>query len=65
MGFYWNTILSRWGLLELDTTLAAFLKLNAWVGITVVCGWVVCRWWFARRKASTGLVPPEPCLMPD
>ena len=36
----WHRILTRWGLLEYDTTLAAVLKTVGWVGMIAACGWV-------------------------
>ena len=44
----WNTILSRWGLLEYDTRIAATLRVLAWVGIAASCGWVGWRAWRGR-----------------
>jgi hypothetical protein len=46
----WNTILSRWGLLQYDTTISAGLRVVAWVGIAVSCGWVAWRGWKDRNR---------------
>jgi len=42
----WNTILSRWGLLQSDTHIASVIRVVAWVGIGMTCAWVV---WRARQ----------------
>lgn len=44
----WNTILSRWGLLQHDTQIAATLKILAWLGIAASCGWLAWRTWQDR-----------------
>jgi hypothetical protein len=44
----WNTILSRWGLLQHDTQIAAILKILAWLGIAASCGWLAWRTWQDR-----------------
>ena len=51
----WNTILTRWGLLQYDTRIAAALRLIAWLGIATICSWVLWRAWCDRRRGS-----PEP-----
>jgi len=51
----WNTILTRWGLLQYDTRIAAALRLIAWLGIATTCSWVLWRAWCDRRRGS-----PEP-----
>ena len=48
----WNTILTRWGLLQNDTRLAAALRLIAWLGIATTCAWVVWRAWQDRRRPT-------------
>jgi hypothetical protein len=40
----WTEILTRWGALQLDTTLAGFVRLVAWVGVLATLGWLVWRW---------------------
>jgi hypothetical protein len=40
----WTEILTRWGVLQLDTTLAGFVRLAAWVGMVATLGWLVWRW---------------------
>lgn len=46
----WNTILTRWGLLQYDTRIAAALKLVGWIGIAASCAWVVWRAWQDRHR---------------
>lgn len=40
----WHEILSRWGLLRWDTTLAFGLRTIGWVGMLALCGWLALRW---------------------
>jgi hypothetical protein len=44
----WREILSRWGLLSLDTTLAGLLSAGAWLGGVAVCFWLMRRWLAGR-----------------
>ena len=48
----WNTIFTRWGLLQYDMRIAAALKLVGWIGIAAVCAWVLCRAWQDRRQVT-------------
>jgi hypothetical protein len=48
----WNTILTRWDLLQYDTRIAAALKLGAWTGIAAVCAWVLWRAWQDRERPA-------------
>ena len=48
----WNTILTRWGLLQYDTRLAAALTLVAWIGLATTCAWVSRRAWQDRRHGA-------------
>ncbi len=50
----WNTILSRWGVLQYDTRMAAALNLVGWVGIAVTCTWIFYRAWEDRRQSIRG-----------
>jgi hypothetical protein len=45
----WREILSRWGLLELDTVLAGILTGIAWVTAVAICFWLVRRWLDGRE----------------
>jgi hypothetical protein len=46
----WNTILSRWGLLQSDAQIATGLRIVAWLGIIASCGWVAWRAWQSRTE---------------
>jgi len=46
----WNTILTRWDLLQYDIRIAAALRLVAWIGIAAACTWVLWRAWQDRRR---------------
>jgi hypothetical protein len=48
----WNTILSRWGLLQYDTRIAAGIRILAWLGIAATCGWVAWRAWKQRSRSQ-------------
>jgi hypothetical protein len=50
----WNTILSRWGLLQYDTQIAMTLRILAWVGIGASCGWLGWRAWQDRNSVGAG-----------
>jgi len=45
-GHDWNNILTRWDMLQHDTTIAMVMPICAWAGIAVVWGWVAWRAWF-------------------
>lgn len=49
----WHRILTRWGLLESDITIAAALKILGWAGMFAACAWVIWRAWQDRHR-------PEP-----
>ncbi len=49
----WNTILTRWDILQYDTRIAAVLKIAAWIGIVLACGWVIWRAWRDRQRSAT------------
>jgi hypothetical protein len=48
----WNTILSRWNLLQYDTRIAAAVTLVGWIGIAGTCAWVAWRAWQDRRRGA-------------
>jgi len=48
----WNTILSRWNLLQYDTRIAAAVTLVGWIGIAGTCAWVLWRAWQDRRRGA-------------
>jgi len=55
----WNTIFSRWHLLQHDLQIATVLKIGGWMGMTNVCLWVLWRYCRdrARVKESSTAVP--------
>ena len=48
----WNTILTRWDLLQYDTRIANALRLIGWFGIATTCTWVAWRAWQDRRRTT-------------
>ena len=48
----WNTILTRWDLLQYDTRIAAALKFAGWIGIAAACAWVLWHAWQDRRHPA-------------
>jgi len=40
----WTEILTRWGVLHLDTTLGGFVRLAGWLGVLAALGWLAWRW---------------------
>jgi hypothetical protein len=45
----WREILTRWGLLEVDTTLALVISVAAWVAGLALCFWLMRRWLDGRQ----------------
>jgi hypothetical protein len=48
----WNTLLTRWDLLQYDTRIAGWLTAGAWCGIAALCSWIVWRTWQDRNRNS-------------
>jgi hypothetical protein len=48
----WNTILTRWDLLQYDTRIAAAVSLVGWIGIAAACAWVLWRAWQDRGRVA-------------
>jgi hypothetical protein len=48
----WTEILTRWGALQLDTTLAGIVRLVAWLGVLATLGWLAWRWNEDRQYAD-------------
>jgi hypothetical protein len=50
----WTEILSRWGWLQADARLAAWLTALGWLGIGACCIWLFRRWRQDRTAVKTG-----------
>ena len=46
----WNTVLTRWNILQYDTRIAEVLKVGGWVGVALTVGWVVWRYYQSRLE---------------
>ena len=46
----WFHILSRWGLLSRDTTIAGVVNGLGWLGMISMWAWVIWRWWQDRQS---------------
>ncbi len=40
----WNAILSRWGVLQYDTTIASILTILGWIGLFLTLAWTTYLW---------------------
>jgi hypothetical protein len=40
----WTEILSRWGVLSSDTTIAHIVTIAGWIGMLAAWGWLIWRW---------------------
>jgi hypothetical protein len=49
----WNTIFSRWNVLQYDLDLARIVNFCGWTGMTLALLWAIWRWWRDRQR-------PEP-----
>ena len=45
----WTNILSRWGALEHDTTLATILRAVGWLGLSLTLAWITYLWWQGKK----------------
>ncbi len=48
----WNTIFSRWHVLDYDTRIAAAVNIIGWTGMAGACAWVLWRWHRDRSRAG-------------
>jgi hypothetical protein len=48
----WNTIFTRWDVLQYDSRIAAAVRLIGWLGIAATCAWVIWRSWQDRRRSA-------------
>ena len=49
----WNTIFTRWNVLQYDLDIAGMVKFIGWAGMTVAGLWVVWRWWGDRKRPAS------------
>jgi hypothetical protein len=57
----WNTLFTRWNVLQYDGQIAAAVKTLGWIGIAGTCAWVLWRAWrdLQRRAAMpVGVATP-------
>ena len=45
----WTNILSRWGVLQHDTTMATTMKVVGWLGLFPTFAWTTYLWWPQKR----------------
>ena len=48
----WNTIFTRWNILQYDLDIARTVKILGWTGMTLAGVWVCWRWWRDRKRAD-------------
>ena len=46
----WNTIFTRWNILQYDLNIAAAVKFTGWMGMGLAALWVGWRWWRDRQR---------------
>ncbi len=49
-GHDWTNILSRWGALQYDTTIATVLRVMGWIGLLSTLVWITYLWWTESRQ---------------
>jgi hypothetical protein len=49
----WNTIFTRWNVLQYDLHIAGAVKFTGWAGMTLAVLWVIWRWWRDRRRVES------------
>jgi len=47
----WNTILTRWNILQYDTRIAEVLKVGGWIGVVATGAWVAWQFWKKRNES--------------
>ena len=45
----WTNILSRWGALQYDITLATILRAMGWLGLFLTLAWTTYLWWQDKK----------------
>ena len=48
----WNTIFTRWNVLQYDLDIAGTVKFIGWAGMFAAVLWVGWRWWRDRKRAA-------------
>ena len=48
----WNTIFTRWNVLQYDDRIAAAVKTIGWLGMLGACAWVGWRAWHDRQRSA-------------
>ena len=48
----WNTIFTRWNVLEYDLDIAGTVRFIGWTGMLLAALWVGWRWWCDRQRAD-------------
>ncbi len=46
----WNTIFTRWNVLQYDVRIAAVVKAIGWIGMLAACAWIFWRAWQDRQR---------------
>ncbi|HEV2693019.1 MAG TPA: hypothetical protein VG347_09020 [Verrucomicrobiae bacterium] len=46
----WNTIFTRWDVLQYDLNIAAAVKFAGWMGMGLAVLWIGWRWWRDRKR---------------
>lgn len=49
----WNTIFTRWNVLQYDLDIAGTVKFIGWLGMVAAVLWVVWRWWRDRKRPDS------------
>ncbi len=53
----WNTIFTRWNVLQYDTEIAGAVKFIGWTGMLLAVLWSGWRWWRDRKRTGS-IAPP-------
>jgi len=48
----WNTIFTRWDILQYDLNIATAVRFTGWTGMGLAVLWVGWRWWCDRKRAG-------------
>ncbi len=53
----WNTIFTRWNVLQYDLDIARWVNGIGWAGMALAALWVVWRWWCDRKRPENSGEP--------